>query len=458
MSTRENIPAPVRRAALYIRVSTDEQARHGYSLGAQKEDLEEYAKRHGYAIVDYYIDDGASARKRYTTRKELVRLLEDVKAGKIDLILFIKLDRWIRNVADYYKVQEILDAHHVAWKATREEYDTETTNGRLYLNIHLSIAQNESDATGDRIRYVNEAKVARGEAVCWQLPIGLKVTDKRVVPNEQAYIVRELFRHYEAHGSIYGAFQFIKDTYGVLIYDHVARKMLSNPLYKGQYRNNTNYCEAIIPPDEFDRVQEMLKARSVRNNPTGIIYLFSGLVICSECGQRMAGRQSRQIRTIRGRQYHYHYHGYMCRKATIYHDCVHRSIISEKKLETWLLENIIPEIERYQSEFELAAAANPRPKVDRAAILRKLERLKDLYVNDMIDMETYRADYEKYSAQLAQERETPPPDFSAIKDKFNAEFVKAYQTWDRSQRRDFWRGVISAIYLDAENTPRIKFK
>ena len=56
MSVRENIPAPVRRAALYIRVSTDEQARHGYSLGAQKEDLEEYAKRHGYAIVDYYID------------------------------------------------------------------------------------------------------------------------------------------------------------------------------------------------------------------------------------------------------------------------------------------------------------------------------------------------------------------------------------------------------------------
>ena len=234
--------------------------------------------------------------------------------------------------------------------------------------------------------------------------------------------------------------------------------MLSNPLYKGQYRNNANYCEAIIPPDEFDRVQEMLKARSIRNNPTGIIYLFSGLVICSECGQRMAGRQSRQIRTIRGRQYHYHYHGYMCRKATIYHDCVHRSIISEKKLETWLLENIVPEIERYQSEMELAAAADPRPKVDRAAILRKLERLKDLYVNDMIDMETYRADYEKYSAQLAQERETPPPDFSAIKEKFNDEFIKTYQTWDRSQRRDFWRGVISAIYLDAENTPRIKFK
>ena len=458
MSVRENIPAPVRRAALYIRVSTDEQARHGYSLGAQKEDLEEYAKRHGYAIVDYYIDDGASARKRYTTRKELVRLLEDVKAGKIDLILFIKLDRWIRNIADYYKVQEILDAHHVAWKATREEYDTETTNGRLHLNIHLSIAQNESDATGDRIRYVNAAKVARGQAVTNQLPLGLKVEDKRVVPNEQAYIVRELFRHYEEHGSLYAAYQFIKDTYGVLIYSHAARKMLSNPLYKGQYRDNVNYCEAIIPSDEFDRVQEMLKARSIRRNPTGRVYLFSGLLICSECGQRMAGRTSNSKRTVKGRHYEYECLTYMCRKATIYHSCPHRSIISEKKIEKWLLENVVSEAERYQAEFELSAGSNPRPKVDRAAILRKLERLKDLYVNDMIDMETYRADYEKYSAQLAQERETPPPDFSAIKEKFNDEFIKTYQTWDRSQRRDFWRGVISAIYLDAENTPRIKFK
>ena len=225
----------------YIRVSTDEQARHGYSLGAQKEDLEDYAKRHGYAIVDYYVDDGASARKRYTTRKALARLLDDVRAGKIDLILFIKLDRWIRNIADYYEVQKILDQYHVGWKATREEYDTETTNGRLHLNIHLSIAQNEADATGDRIRYVNASKVAKGEAVCWQLPIGLTVRDKHVVPNDQAYIVRELFRHYEEHGSIYGAFQFVKDTYGILLYDNVARRMLHNPLYKGQYRDNTNY-------------------------------------------------------------------------------------------------------------------------------------------------------------------------------------------------------------------------
>ena len=131
MSGKKSPVPEVRRAALYIRVSTEEQAKKGYSLPAQKEDLESYAKKNGYAIVGYYIDEGKSARKKYTNRKEFMRMIEDVKADKIDVILFIKLDRWFRSVADYYKIQEILDAHGVAWKTTQEHYDTETTNGRL---------------------------------------------------------------------------------------------------------------------------------------------------------------------------------------------------------------------------------------------------------------------------------------------------------------------------------------
>ena len=109
-----------RRAALYIRVSTEEQAKKGYSLPAQREDLEEFAKKNGYTVAGCYIDEGKSARKKYANRKEFMRMLEDVKAGRIDVILFIKLDRWFRSVADYYKIQEILDAHNVAWKTTPE--------------------------------------------------------------------------------------------------------------------------------------------------------------------------------------------------------------------------------------------------------------------------------------------------------------------------------------------------
>ena len=72
-------------------------------------------------------------------------MINAVKRDEIDLLLFCRLDRWFRSVADYYKIMEILKTHHCDWKTTDEEYDTSTANGRLYINVKLSIAQNEAD-------------------------------------------------------------------------------------------------------------------------------------------------------------------------------------------------------------------------------------------------------------------------------------------------------------------------
>ena len=183
----------MKRAALYIRVSTDEQARHGLSLGEQRADLERYANAHHYAVVGIYADEGSTARKALSRRKELQRLLDDVRADKIDIILFKCLDRWFRNIRDYYKVQDILDAHHVDWECTQERYNTTTTNGRLMLNIKLSVAQNESDQTSDRIKYVNEGKMKRKEALSGSKIYGydLRGTHYAVNPAE-ATVVRLL--------------------------------------------------------------------------------------------------------------------------------------------------------------------------------------------------------------------------------------------------------------------------
>lgn len=446
-------PTAVRRAALYIRVSTEEQAKKGYSLPAQKEDLEEYAKRNGYAIAGYYIDEGKSARKKYTARREFMRMLEDVKADKIDIILFIKLDRWFRSVADYYKIQEVLDAHNVAWKTTQEHYDTETTNGRLYINIRLSVAQDESDRDSDRIKFVFDSKVSRGEIISGSLPLGLRSENKRVVPDpDTVEAARALFRYYKDHGSASGAMHYVRNTYGILLYDHTVRRMLRNPLYKGQYRDNPNYCEPLIPPEEFDEIQRMLESRSIRTNQSGRIYIFSGLLVCSECGKRMTGHYCKPKDT--------EYFLYRCRNATVYRRCSHLNQINEGALEQWLLLNVATELDRWQAEWEIQAARAPKPKVDRAAIARKLEKLKDLYVNDLITMEQYRSDYDMYTAQLALEPETPPPppDFAGLRQLLAGEFAQIYPTLDRTQRRDLWRSVVSAIYLDVENTPRLKFK
>jgi DNA invertase Pin-like site-specific DNA recombinase len=98
------------RAGLYIRVSTDEQALHGLSLDSQREALTAYAKEHNMQIVDIYADEGITARKALNKRLQFQRLISDVKAGKIDLILVTKLDRWFRNIKDYHNTQEILES------------------------------------------------------------------------------------------------------------------------------------------------------------------------------------------------------------------------------------------------------------------------------------------------------------------------------------------------------------
>lgn len=446
-------PEPVRRAALYIRVSTEEQAKKGYSLPAQKEDLEDYAHRHGYAIVDYYIDEGKSARKKFTARREFMRMMEDVKANKIDVILFIKLDRWFRSVADYYKVQEVLDAHNVAWKTTQEHYDTETTNGRLYINIRLSVAQDESDRDSDRIKFVFASKVARGEVITGALPYGLMIQDKHVVPDpDKVEVVRALFRRFQETGSKGAALRYVAEEYGVKFWDLTVRKMLSNPLYKGQYRGYEDYCPAIISPEEFDQVQKLMQTRSVRTNHTHRIYLFSGLLICSECGKRMDGNYWSNEK--------YEYTRYRCRIAAIYHQCTHTKTIQEKAIESWLLQNVSKELDRCQKEWALRSAQRKKPRVDRAAILRKLDRLKDLYVEDLISMEQYKADYAKYTAKLAQEDESedPEPDFSMLRTLLDTTLPNIYETLDRQKKQELWRSIIDHITIDGQNNLSLFFK
>ena len=105
------------RAAIYIRVSTEEQHLNGLSLPAQKKALTEFAERNGYHITDYYADEGISARKPMKYRKGLLRLLEDVKRDKLDMILVTKLDRWFRNIKDYNITEEILPLPTGRWSS-----------------------------------------------------------------------------------------------------------------------------------------------------------------------------------------------------------------------------------------------------------------------------------------------------------------------------------------------------
>ncbi len=437
------------RAALYVRVSTEEQALHGYSLDAQREALVAYAKKNDLYIVDTYVDEGFSARKKYTKRKEFMRMLQDVENDRLDLILFIKLDRWFRNIADYYKIQEILDAHNVGWKTTEEHYDTTTTNGRLYINIRLSVAQDESDRTSDRIKFVFENKVARGEVISGAVPMGFKIENKHLVHDpDKADIVRDMFEHYATHQTKYGTKLYMIKQHGINIEKTVMASMLRNPLYKGEYRGNQEYCEPIVSREIFDKVQTVSAGRYLRTPTTDRVYIFSGLVKCAECDHVCAGIFSQNV-----------YYYYRCNWAINEHRCSNNRNINEKMIEEWLLRNLEDKVKELAYDIEMQSKRRPAPTADKAKVRRKLEKLKELYMNDLISLDEYKKDYEALNAQLIEKREDDAniPNIDELKRLIDSGLLKYYSELDKKERRALWRSVIREIRVDSNKNIDVFF-
>lgn len=455
MSKKETA-APL-RVDLYIRVSGQEQAIKGLSLEAQQENLEEYARERGWVIVGTYIDAAKTARKRMYKRTNFLRMLEDVKQDKVDLILFTRLDRWFRSVADYYKVMEILDAHNCGWLTTQEQYDTTTAGGRLYINLRLSIAQNEADLCGERIGVVLDSKVKHGTVVSGKIPFGYRINKEKrleIVPQDAA-IILDAFEHYRSSVSVRATAAYIQLTYG-LNWDNIrCRRNLCQTLYIGHYesngRVNPNFCPPIVPRDLYDDVQKLL-SNNTKANPTGRVFLFTSLLICAECGHRLAGLQ-----TGYGPYYR-------CPQHYSRRNCGHKKQIRETAVEEWLFTFLVDELEKQRLEWEVKEARRKQAaaSVDRAAIRRKLSRLKELYVNEMIDLEEYRRDYELYTTQLA-ERTAPSaeeerPNFEAIEAILETGFRKIYDGLEREEKRTLWRSVIKEIHVDKEQQiTRISF-
>ena len=163
------------KTALYCRVSTEEQARTGESILDQRQALERWARDYGHEIIGVYEDEGFSAHKSYKSRPGLSRLLDDVRASKVELIAFTKFDRWTRRAADYYELQEVLDRRHVPWTAILEDYETVTADGRFKVGIMLSVNQHEAERTSERIKFTFAEKRRRGEIISGNMPKGYKL-------------------------------------------------------------------------------------------------------------------------------------------------------------------------------------------------------------------------------------------------------------------------------------------
>lgn len=442
----------LKRVACYIRVSTEEQKKKGYSVDTQRDNLNEYiAKQTDMVLVDFYVDDGISADK-LPKREGLQRLLHDIEAGKIDMVLFTKLDRWFRSVQKYYQIQKVLDDNNVVWRTIHEDYETITSGGKFKVNIMLSVAQQERDRCSERIKDVFDYRAKQGFAITNKVPIGLKIEDHRVVIDDDTVeIVKDLFNKFELCGSVHKSRLYIRDKYDIKIGYTSVKNMLSHPLYIGEYRENHNYCEPIITHAQFDRVQNFLKM-NVRKRGNNRTYIFSALCVCGHCGRKLAGNTTTRSKTKRPYMY------YRCNYAYVDNKCDNRTPFSEKKMETFLLENI----DRLANEYiasveEIVSKTAPKKRNNRKTIEKKMQRLNELYINGFIDMDKYKADYAALQSQIIPETEDAPQDVEGLKKFLNGNFREIYATLNEEERQALWRGVIKQIKVSNGSIEDIVF-
>ena len=440
-----------KRVALYIRVSTEEQARQGLSLDAQLSDLRTYADKHNYEVVGVYTDDGASARKKPFSRRAFKQLIEDIKQNKIDRVLFIKLDRWFRSVKDYYKAQEILDFHKVDWETTQEDYNTTTTNGRLMLNIKLSIAQNESDMTSDRINFVFAQKRARHEICSGKIPFGYESQNKRLVPNENAKYVQPLFEHFVKTQNLTEAARWMCSHGFYYTYASISH-VLKNERYIGQSCGDDEFCKPIVTEDVFYKAQKIIRSKKlIKRTPTGRIFLFTGLIRCPMCGHPYTGIGC--VGKNNGKTYYY----YQCpQSVSPFKACTHRGRVTEKKIEETLLNSFDEAYKSFRhSVNQKQKTALVTSDVDK--MKRKLNRLKELFLNELIDLNEYKKTREELTTAIT-EAEKPKTQASAQFNYYLPDGIRPYyEKMTREQRRQFWQQTTDRIDLDGDDTPRITF-
>lgn len=442
----------MKRIALYARVSTDAQVREGDSIQAQLSALREYAKKNEYEIVGEYIDDGISG-VLLDERDELQRMLDDVRDGKIDLVAFTRLDRYFRNLKHYLVTQETLDEYGVPWIAIWESYTTATAAGRLIINQMLSFAQFESENTSVRIRHVFDFKRKNHEILSGKIPFGYRIEDKHlVIDPEKADIVRRVFQTYISTG---GVSETLRRTEGLGLprTQRAIKLLLQNRKYIGECYGIENYHEAIIDRDTFDLVQEML-GRNVRQTKFRT-YIFSGLCTCSDCGRRLVGTTDK----IKPRNERYKVYRCMGHYRAI-QDCINSKSLNEKKLEKYLVENLKELAFADISVKDKRKATNYEKKI--ANTEKKISRLKELYLNELITLDDYKRDLAAYKADIdgfkAEAKKYRGTDKKALYDLVGRNVADWYWTLTEDERRVIWRSVIDQIYFDNNKNIKIVFR
>mgnify|MGYP003571256253 CR=1 FL=1 len=450
--------------AIYVRVSTEEQVKFGFSIQAQIDALVKYCNEHNYKY-EIFIDEGISASTM--KRPALQRILSKIE--QFDMVLFTKLDRLSRNVLDANTINQILKENKCVMKAIDEDdVDTSTADGTFIFNLKVSLAQREIGKTSERIKFIFESKRQRGEVTSGTRKYGYNIVNKHFEINEEeANNIRKLYKEYiNNNGNLKETYNYFVDHFPNKGYDAMSN-YLKDSAYIGKYklyRQNKyldNYIPAILDLKTWEKVQT-LRTRKTIERKHNYIDLFSGLLYCSVCGHRLSKHIDYRVKNPVAR-----YECFSVNKFKVNSTervCNNNKTIRESKIETFLLNNLNNSIANFVAKvsIEQSSIIKKDNSQQLKRIQTKINKLKDLYLDDLIDKDSYKKDFEKYQQELANLKESeilevPKRDLSHLNNILNSDYKTIYNNLNTKNKKKFWLSIIDKIYIENGEIQEVTF-
>ena len=397
-------------AGVYIRVSTEDQAREGFSLGEQKEKLLQLCSFKDLEVYKVYKDAGISA-KDMEHRPQFQEMLQDIKEGKINYIIAYKLDRITRSVRDLEELISVLEQYNCFLLCYRDDVNTSTSNGRFFVRMLTVLSQLEIEIVSERTKFGLNGAIKSGH-IPGQRPFGYtKSEDKKmIVDNATRPYVEKIFDMYLEVKSFQQIANYFKENN---IYpkkkwhDTTIQKIIDNKIYMGDYEQYKrigkqenlepivymNVVEPIISRAKWEECQKQ-KERNQRTYTRDRIYTFFQRLKCPSCGRIMKCKGSGGTK-----------------KKYMYYTCEHCHVNFNENYVEELLESFIYDLLEYDmavKKFFLPILEDKNNKIDTTTIdkeIRTLEkqrdRIKQAYIKGIVEMEDFKEDYKLIEDKLA---------------------------------------------------------
>ena len=377
---------------LYMRVSTEDQAREGFSLPEQKERLEAYCKFKGFVIKDYYTDAGISA-KTGNYRPEFERLKEDIKSKKINTIIALKQDRITRSIFDWEELMRFLEENDAYLDCVNDDINTTNANGKMVSRILMSVSRQEIERTSERTKVGLAGAIKQGH-IPHQAPLGYKHENKKLVIDHltKDVVIRifELYHKgmsYQKISTLFNKEQVLGKTNWR---DSSIVAILENEIYKGDFvhgkrTKHPTYYENVVEPIVSKEMWEECQVQKKKNSKSyqrTLTYLFLQKLRCPKCNRILGGKATQKKN---GNIYYYYY----C------HDC---KINFKESLVEEYFNDFVNELVEYDSvvnQFFLPMIKQkfdePQEELKKDINKQndKLERIKRAYINGVFSLEEY---------------------------------------------------------------------